>query len=137
MDIISTNPSNRPRATSVSAAAALEDFAAGERGQKFPNITVAWRRQRDRVIVFFDFPDDIRRMIGTTNAIESLNSSVRKSVHIHGHFPNDKAVTKLNYLAIRSVELKWKRPPRLLNSAMSQFAIEFGEHLNFRHAAST
>ena len=116
------------QAISADAAAdALEAFHTSDWGQKFPNITDAWRRQWDRVIVFFDFPDDIRRMIYTTNAIESLNSTVRKSVRIRGHFPNDKAATKLIYLAIRSVELKWKRPPRFWSSAMSQFAIKFGE----------
>ena len=109
------------------AADALSEFEASEWGQKYPNIAAAWRRQWDRVIVFFDFAPEIRRMIYTTNAIESLNSTVRKSVRIRGHFPNDQAATKLIYLSIRSVELKWRRPPQFWSAAMAQFAIKFEE----------
>lgn len=103
----------------------LTAFEAGKWGQKYPNIASAWRRQWDHVVVFFDFSPEIRRMIYTTNAIESLNSSVRKSVRIRGHFPNDQSAAKLIYLALRSVELKWKRPPQFWSTAASQFAIKF------------
>lgn len=109
------------------AFAALETFEASPWGEKYPNIAATWRRNWERVIVFFDFPDDIRRMIYTTNAIESLNSSVRKAVRIRGHFPNDQAAAKLIYLAIRNVEQKWKRPPRFWHAAKAQFAIKFEE----------
>ncbi len=109
------------------AAVALTAFEDSDWGQRYPNIAAAWRRQWDRVIVFFDFPAEIRRMIYTTNAIESLNATVRKSVRIRGHFPNDQAASKLIYLAIRGVESKWQRPPPFWKSAMAQFAIKFEE----------
>jgi putative transposase len=107
------------------AEAALQEFEQSEWGQKYPQIAAAWRRQWDRVIVFFDFPDDIRRMIYTTNAIESLNSTVRKAVRTRGHFPNDQAASKLIYLAINNVASKWQRPPRFWHQAKTQLAIKF------------
>lgn len=107
------------------ASERLDEFAAGEWGHKYPNIASSWRRNWERVIPFFDFPNDIRRIIYTTNAIESLNSSVRKAVRVRGHFPNDQAATKLIYLALRNVEEKWKKPPIAWHSARTQFAIKF------------
>ena len=68
-------------------------------------------------------------MIYTTNAIESLNRSLRKAVKTRGHFPNDQAATKLLYLAIRNLTAKWKMPPRGWTSAMNQFAILFDDRL--------
>ena len=68
-------------------------------------------------------------MIYTTNAIESLNRSLRKAVKTRGHFPNDQAATKLLYLAIRNLTAKWKMPPREWASAMNQFAILFDDRL--------
>jgi putative transposase len=107
------------------AAQRLDEFDQSEWGEKYPTIASSWRRNWERVIPFFDFPDDIRRIIYTTNAIESLNSSVRKAVRIRGHFPNDQAASKLIYLALRNVEEKWKKPPIAWHSAKTQFAIKF------------
>ncbi|MFM7121895.1 MAG: IS256 family transposase, partial [Gammaproteobacteria bacterium] len=107
------------------AEAALDAFAAGPWGERYPNITASWRRNWQRVIPFFDFPSDIRRIIYTTNAIESLNSTVRKAVRIRGHFPSDAAASKLIYLALRNVEEKWTNAPIYWHAARAQFAIKF------------
>jgi len=69
-------------------------------------------------------------MIYTTNAIESLNSSLRKAVRLRGHFPTDEAATKLLYLALREVSRGWKMPPREWNIAKTQFAVMFGDRFN-------
>ncbi len=107
------------------AAQRLEEFDAGEWGQKYPAIAAAWRRKWEQVIPFFAFSAEVRRIIYTTNAIESLHSQVRKAVHKRGHFPSDKAATKLIYLALRNVEAKWKNPPIYWHQAKPQFAIHF------------
>lgn len=109
------------------AAQRLEEFDAGEWGQKYPAIAAAWRRKWEQVIPFFAFSAEVRRIIYTTNAIESLHSQVRKAVHKRGHFPSDKAATKLIYLALRNVEAKWKNPPIYWHQAKPQFAIHFEE----------
>lgn len=114
-------------ATEEDAAAALDAFEAGEWGRKYPAIPRAWRRQWEQVIPFFAFSEPIRRAIYTTNAIESLNSTVRRAVKAHGHFPNDRAAMKLIYLALRKVERKWKRPAPMWHSARSEFSIRFGD----------
>jgi putative transposase len=77
---------------------ALDDLEAGHWGTKYPAIAQSWRRNWDRVIPFFAFPEAVRRMIYTTNAIEALNSKLRRAVKIRGHFPNDDAAMKLIYL---------------------------------------
>jgi putative transposase len=112
---------------SAAALEALQAFDDGPWGRKYPNITASWRRNWERVTPFFDFPAEIRRIIYTTNAIESLNSTVRKAVRVRGHFPNDAAATKLIYLALRGVEQKWKSPPVAWHAAKAQFAIKFEE----------
>lgn len=107
------------------AAQRLEEFDASEWGQKYPAIAAAWRRKWEQVIPFFAFSAEVRRIIYTTNAIESLHSQVRKAVNKRGHFPNDRAATKLIYLALRNVEAKWKNPPIYWHQAKPQFAIHF------------
>jgi transposase-like protein len=109
------------------AAAQLEEFETGPWGQKYPTIAQSWRRKWEQVIPFFSFAPEIRRIIYTTNAIESLHSQVRKSVRSHGHFPSDQAATKLIWLVLRNIEAKWKRPPMEWAKAKNQFAILFGE----------
>jgi len=116
------------QAESAEAAyAALEAFEAGEWGQKYPAIAKSWHRNWEQIIPFFGFSAPIRRAIYTINAIESLNSTVRRAVRTRGHFPNDRAATKLIYLALRNVAQKWKRPPQFWSQAKSEFAIRFGE----------
>ena len=109
------------------ARARLEEFAAGPWGQRYPSIYLAWERKWEQVTPFFAFTPQIRRIIYTTNAIESLHSQVRRSVRVRGHFPNDRAATKLIYLVLRNVESKWKRPPISWQQAKSEFAIRFGD----------
>lgn len=111
--------------TADAAYAALEAFEAGDWGQKYPAIAQSWHRNWEHVIPFFAFSEPIRRAIYTTNAIESLNSTVRRAVRIRGHFPNDRAASKLIYLALRGVAEKWKRPPQFWSRARSEFAIRF------------
>lgn len=109
------------------AAKRLEEFAAGEWGKKFPAIVQSWRRAWEQVIPFFAFPLEIRKIIYTTNAIESLNMQLRKILKIRGHFPSDEAAAKLIYLALRNITKKWKNPPPTWRHAATQFAIQFGE----------
>lgn len=112
------------RAPTVEAAAdVLEAFAGAEWGQKYPPIVAAWRRQWEQVIPFFAFPPAVRRILYTTNAIESLHMQVRKALKTRGHFPTDAAAQKLIYLVLRNITKKWQRPQREWKAAMTQFAI--------------
>jgi putative transposase len=106
------------------AEAALRSFEE-KWGRRYPMIGSSWRANWERVVPFLDFPPDIRRIIYTTNAIESLNSSLRKLVYHRGHFPSDEAVTKLLYLARRNLEKRWDRSARDWSKALGQFAIFF------------
>ena len=116
------------QAVSAEAAqAALEAFAEGEWGQRFPTVAAAWRRAWEQVIPFFAFPPEVRRVIYTTNAIESLNARVRKIIKTRGHFPTDEAATKLIWLALRNITAEWKKPMMHWKPAMNQFAILYGE----------
>ena len=87
----------------------------------------SWRRRWEEVIPFFAFSPEVRKIVYTTNAIESLHSQVRKAIRNKGHFPNDEAATKLIYLALRNITAKWKNPPREWHAAKVQFAIQFGD----------
>ncbi len=109
------------------ALAALDTFETSPLGLKDPTIVPAWRRQWDQVVPFFAFPRELRRIIYTTNAIESLNSKLRTSVRSRGHFPNDEAAVKMLYLVLRRVNQNWKMPQREWTAARTQFAILFGE----------
>jgi transposase-like protein len=109
------------------AAAALDAFAEGEWGRKFPTVVAAWRRAWTQVIPFFAFPPAIRRVIYTTNAIESVNAQVRKIIKTRGHFPTDDAAGKLIWLALRNITADWDRPARHWKEAMNQFAILYDD----------
>jgi transposase-like protein len=87
-------------------------FETGVRGQKYPAIGQIWRRVWQEVIPFFAFPGDVRRIIFTTNAIEALNSRLRRAVRARGHFPNDEAAVKLLFLILNRSEKEWTMPPR-------------------------
>src|SRR5271165_530495 len=104
---------------------ALEAFDAGPWGRKYPSIAQSWRRNWEQVIPFFAFPEGVRRIIYTTNAIEALNSKLRRAVRTRGHFPTDEAAIKLLYLVLRQVAREWKMPPREWCEAKTQFAIMF------------
>jgi putative transposase len=114
-------------ATAEIARDCLEAFAEGEWGTRYPAIAPAWRRQWEQVIPFFAYPLEVRRIIYTTNAIESLNSCLRKAVRLRGHFPNDEAASKLLFLVLREVSREWKMPAREWNAARTQFAVMFGD----------
>jgi len=116
----------KPIYTAVSAEAAeseLNAFEAGPWGQRFPTVVSAWRRAWDKVIPFFAFPPEVRRVIYTTNAIESVNARLRKIIKTRGHFPSDDAATKLIWLALRNITEDWGRAANNWKSAMNQFAI--------------
>ncbi len=83
----------------------------------------AWRRAWDRVIPFFAFPPAVRKVIYTTNAIESVNAQRRKIVKTRGHFPTDEAATKLLWLALRNITADWSRAAHDWKAAMNQCAI--------------
>ena len=87
----------------------------------------SWRSAWEQVVPFFAFSQPIRRALYTTNAIESLNSTVRRAVRTRGHFPNDRAATKLIYLALRGVERKWRAPPVYWHQVRPELAIRFGD----------
>ena len=120
----------RPIYTAVSAEAAalaLDAFAAGPWGQKHPTIVQSWRRAWPHVIPFFAFPPAVRRVIYTTNAIESLHMRLRKIIKTRGHFPSDEAALKLLWLALQNVFTNTTRSVREWREAMNQFAIFYGD----------
>jgi len=109
------------------AAAELDGFERGEWGRKFPTVVAAWRRAWDRVIPFFAFAPEVRRVVYTTNAIESLHARLRKIIKTRGHFPSDEAATKLIWLALRNITDDWGRAATTWKNAMNQFAIAYGD----------
>jgi transposase-like protein len=115
--------------TAQAAEQRLEAFAASEWGQKYPTIAPLWRRQWEHVIPFLAYPQEVRQVIYTTNALESLHMRLRKIIKNRGHFPNDEAAAKLLYLALRNITRAWTMPPRTWKAAMNQFAILFEERM--------
>ncbi|MBR7972978.1 IS256 family transposase [Burkholderia vietnamiensis] len=114
-------------ASEEAARQALQDFADGPWGEKYPTIVQSWKRAWEHVVPFYVFPPEIRRVVYTTNAIESLNMQLRKIIKTRGHFPNDEAAIKLLWLALRNALAKTVRAAFDWKSAMNQFAILFGE----------
>ncbi len=120
----------RPIYTAPSAEAAEAELAAFERGalgQKFPTVVAAWRRAWDKVIPFFAFPPAVRKVVYTTNAIESINARLRKIIKTRGHFPSDDAASKLIWLALRNITADWGRAAPDWKAAMNQFAILYAD----------
>ena len=120
----------RPIYTAVSAEAAeaaLDAFERGPWGIKFPTVVASWRRAWAHVIPFFAFPPAVRRVIYTTNAIESINARLRKIIKTRGHFPSDDAATKLIWLALRNITADWGRAAPNWKEAMNQFAILYAD----------
>ena len=106
-------PVYRPR-TPRRPSRELEEFDQGPWGRKYPAIAQSWRRNWEQVIPFFAFAPEVRKIIYTTNAIESLNSQVRKAVRSKGHFPSDQAATKLIWLALRNISREVEEPTDLV-----------------------
>jgi len=117
--------------TANDEAAALKALERFEQkwSKKYPTIAPSWRRNWSRIVPFLAFPPEIRKMIYTTNAIESLNSVLRKAVRSKGHFPNEEAALKLLYLALRNVEKKWRGEMRDWKRISAQLRIFFEDRL--------
>jgi putative transposase len=96
---------------------------------KYLPIGQSWRRNWARLIPFFDYPPEIRKVIYTTNAIESVNMSLRKLTKNRGSFPSDEALLKLFYLALQNISRKWTMPIRDWKAALTRFTIQFEERL--------
>jgi putative transposase len=113
--------------TEDAACAALAAFEASPLGQRFPTVVTAWRRAWTHVIPFFAFPPAIRRVLYTTNALENVHRQLRKIIKTRGHFPNDEAASKLLWLALRNITVKWTTNATGWPAAMNHFAILFGD----------
>jgi len=116
------------------ACARLDEFEASPWGRPFPTVVAAWRRAWTQVIPFFAFPPDVRRVIYTTNALESIHSRVRKIIKTRGHFPTDEAAIKLIWLALRNITAEWVLPTRQWHAAMRQFAVLYEERFTVPRA---
>lgn len=114
--------------TEQEASLELDRFAEAW-DSKYPQIAKSWRAHWPNLITLFEFPADIRKVIYTTNAIESLNSVIRKSVKTRKLFPSDDAATKVVYLAIQAASKKWTMPIRDWKPALNHFMIMFEEQL--------
>ena len=110
--------------TATEAEQALVDFAEAW-DKQYPTISRSWMTHWNRVIPFFAFPADIRKAIYTTNAIESMNMTLRKVLRNHRSFPTDESALKVIYLAIQNISKKWTMPIRDWKAALNRFAIEF------------
>ncbi len=113
------------------AEEALEQFARTWDAH-YPTISTNWRREWERLTVFFDYPPDIRKAIYTTNAIESLNYSLRKVLKKRGAFPTDEAILKVLYLGMQRIAKKWTVPIPDWKRALNQFAILLGDRVPTR-----
>ena len=110
------------------AAQELDAFATGSWGQRFPTIVQAWRTAWTHVIPFFAFPPDVRRVIYTTNILESVHARIRKVIKTRGHFPTDEAATKLIWLALRNIMASWTaKAAKHWRETVHQFAILYGD----------
>jgi putative transposase len=117
-------------ATREAAEQELQAFA-GKWDEKYASISALWHRHWERVAVFFAYPEEIRRVIYTTNAIESVNMSLRKIIKNRGSFPTDESALKLIYLALENISKKWTVPIREWKAALNRFAIVFGDRLPY------
>jgi putative transposase len=106
----------------------LVEFAA-KWSAGYPAIVQSWQRNWARIVPFFDYPAEIRKVIYTTNAIESINMSLRKVTKNRGSFPNDDALIKLYYLALRNISKKWTMPIQNWKAALNRFTIMFDERM--------
>ena len=117
-------------ATVDEAENALTDFAEKWDNQ-YPRISKLWLNNWENITPFFAYPEDIRRVIYTTNSIESLNMTLRKVLKNKRFFPSDEAALKQLYLGIKNISKKWTMPIRDWNAAMNRFLIEFSDRMIF------
>ena len=115
-------------ATADEAVLRLQEFEE-KWGADYPTIVKSWRSNWERIVPFFEYPPEIRRIIYTTNAIESVNMSLRKLTKNRGSFPSDEALLKLFYMGLRNISQKWSMPIRDWKAALTRFTIEFGDRL--------
>ena len=106
----------------------LSEFAA-KWDAKYPTISQSWRRNWERLVPFLAYPEEIRRVIYTTNAVESVNMSVRKIIKNRGSFPTDESALKLLYLALRNITRRWTMPIKDWRAALNRFAIIFEDRM--------
>ena len=116
-------------ATAEEAELMLGEFEARWDAEYLP-IGQSWRRNWSRLTPFFDYPPEIRKVIYTTNAIESVNMSLRKLTKNRGSFPSDEALTKPVYLALRNISQRWTMPIRDWKAALTRFTIQFGDRIS-------
>ena len=116
-------------ATTLEAARAALDTFEQQWGSDYPPIVQSWRRNWDRITPFFDYPPEVRRIIYTTNAIESVNMSLRKITKNRGSFPSDEALLKLFYLALNNIAKRWTMPVQNWKPVLNRFTIQFGERM--------
>jgi putative transposase len=114
--------------TAEDASCKLEEFAKKWDGA-YPTISQMWRRNWEHVTPFFAYAGDIRKVIYTTNAIESLNMSLRKVIKTRGSFPNPEAALKLLFLALEHIAKKWTMPVQNWKAALQRFAILLGDRV--------
>jgi putative transposase len=115
-------------ATAAEAEQRLAEFEM-QWQEAYPSIAQIWRRNWGRIIPFFDYPPEIRRIIYTTNAIESVNMSLRKITKNRGSFPSDEALSKLFYLALMNISKKWTMPLHDWKAALNRFSIQFEDRM--------
>jgi len=106
-------------------------WIAEKRDDKYPMVSKQWHLKWGNITLFFTFPFDIRKTIYTTNAIESMNRSLRKVLKTRGVRPNNNAVFKLSYLSLRHIAPRWTMPIRIWKGALNRFAIHFQERFPF------
>lgn len=115
-------------ATAAEAEQRLAEFES-QWQEAYPSIAQIWRRNWGRIIPFFDYPPEIRRIIYTTNAIESVNMSLRKITKNRGSFPSDEALSKLFYLALMNISKRWTMPLHDWKAALNRFSIQFEDRM--------
>ena len=120
----------KPIYTAPNADAALEELERFDQqwGERYPMIAQAWRRDWEHITPFLALPDELRRVVYTTNTIEAMHRQIRKAIKTRGHFPDEQAATKLIYLAIERAETKW-RSARSWTPALTALKIHFGDRL--------
>lgn len=108
------------------AEVALADVAASSHGQRYPLVAPLWNRAWEHVTPALEYPLEIRRLLMTTNALDSLNCQLRQTIKTRRHFPSEEAATKLLYLALRNIEVQWGTAPTW-RAALTHFAVLFGD----------
>jgi putative transposase len=126
---IASDLKNIYRAVTIEQAEKALCELEGKWDSRYPMISKSWRSNWSRIIPFFAYPDEIRTAIYTTNAIESLNNSLRKVTKTRNSFPNDEAAIKLIYMALKNIRKKWTMPIRNWSAAIHQFALRFGDRV--------